>query len=40
MEMGNLAGQLNKLQMTILESVLEQYILSSLPSQYGPCKIS
>ena len=38
--MTNLAEQLKFMNMTIFEPFLVQFILSSLPPQFGPFKIS
>ncbi|XP_059316304.1 uncharacterized protein LOC132067172 [Lycium ferocissimum] len=39
-EMVNMAEQLKSMDMTISESFLVQFVLNSLPSQFGPFKIS
>lgn len=40
MEMDDMAEQLKSMDMTISESFLVQFVLNSLPSQFGPFKIS
>lgn len=40
MEMADMAEQLKSMDMTISESFLVQFVLNSLPSQFGPFKIS
>ncbi|XP_019069652.2 uncharacterized protein [Solanum lycopersicum] len=40
MEMNDMAEQLISMDMTISESFLVQFVLNSLPSQFGPFKIS
>jgi hypothetical protein len=40
MEMRDIAAQLKSLEVEISESFLVHLILNSLPSQYGPLKVS
>ena len=40
MEMRDIATQLKSLEIEMLESFLVHFILNSLPSEYGPFKIS